>query len=166
MTSLQKDAVIDNWGTLISKQAGRADDAYDIIAKHIKGVLQSANPGPWSRISIERKEVAGARGIAGMIAGKRDRLIVKWDEYKIYVCARQYGTDLDVSWNLTFEPGFLKKFTGVDFSSLNAFQVEDLRAFVTLVHRGVTTAVDVIMQEAGLDPEKVNKTSKGFLGVS
>lgn len=166
MASLQQDAVIDSWGTLIQKQAGRSNGVYKMISEHINSVVKGAGKGPWESISIEHKAVSGMGGVAGMLGEKRERLIIKWQDYKIYVCSRPYGTDLDVSWNLTFEPGFMKKMTGIDLSSLNAFQVEDVRAFTTLVHRAVTNSVDTVMQEAGLDPEKINKTSKGFLGVS
>lgn len=166
MASLQKDAVVDSWGTLISKQAKRSSDVYKMINEHINSVINGAGKGPWNSITVEQKAVSGMGGIGGIISEKRDRLIVKWQDYKIYVCSRAYGTDLDVSWSLTFEPGFMKKMTGIDMASYNAFQVEDLRAFATLVHRATTKSVDIVMQEAGLDSEKVNKTSKGFLGVS
>ena len=166
MTSLQQDAVIDSWGTLIPKQARRSDGVYKMITEHVNSVIKGAGKGPWESITIEYKTVSGMGGLAGVLGEKRDRLIIKWQDYKIYICSRAYGTDLDVSWNLTFEPGFMKKMTGVDLSSLNAFQVEDVRAFTTLAHRAVTKSVDSVMQEAGLDPEKINKTSKGFLGVS
>lgn len=166
MASINQDAVADSWGTLISKQAGRAEDVYKKVEQHIVAVISGGEKGPWNSITIERKTVSGIGGLVGMLGEKRDRLVIKWKDYKLYVCSRPYGTDLDVSWNLTFEPGLMKRLTGVDLASLNAFQVEDLRAFTTLVHRGVTTAVDVVMQEAGLDPTKISKTSKGFLGVS
>lgn len=166
MSKLEKDAVLETWGTLVPNQAGRYEDAYKMAVQHIQAVISGGRSGPWKTITVERKEVAGMGGLAGALSAKRDRLIARWENYKIYVCFRPYGTDLDASWNLTFEPGLLTKLSGIDLSSLNAFQVEDLRAFTTLVHRGVTTAVDTVMQEAGLDSSKVNKTSKGFLGVS
>jgi hypothetical protein len=164
--ALSQDAVVDSWGTLVSKQASRYTDVYGMISEHIDAVVKVKGSGPWASISKEQASVAGQRGLGSLLGEKRDRLIVRWGDYKIYVCSRPYGTDLDVSWNLTFEPGILKRMTTIDYSSLNAFQVEDLRAFTTLVHRAVTQSVDTIMQEAGLDTEKVNKTSKGFLGVS
>ena len=164
--ALSQDAVVDSWGTLISKQAGRHKDVYKMISNHIDSVVKIRGNGPWTSITREQTNVAGKRGLGGLLGEKRERLIVKWGVYKIYVCSRPYGTDLDVSWNLTFEPGFLKKLTTINYSSLSAFQVEDLRAFTTLVHRAVTQSVDDVMHEAGLDPDKVDKTSKGFLGVS
>jgi hypothetical protein len=166
MASLQKDSVVETWGHLIPKQAGRSKDVYKMIREHIKSVIGKAGRGPWNSIDVEFKSVSGMGGLAGFMGEKRDRLIVSWQDYKIYVCSRPYGTDLDISWSMTFEPGFMKKVTGVDLASYNAFQVEDLRAFAALVHQAVTKAMDTVMQEAGLDPEKVNKTSKGFLGIS
>ena len=164
--ALNQDAVVDSWGTLVSKQAERHKDVYGMIGKHIDSVVRIKGQGPWTSISKQQATVAGKRGLGGLLGEKRDRLIVRWGDYKIYVCSRPYGTDLDVSWNLTFEPGILKRMTTINYASLNAFQVEDLRAFATLVHRAVTQSVDDVMQEAGLDPDKVNRTSKGFLGVS
>lgn len=166
MASLQKDAVVDTWGAVIPKQSEKAERIYHLVNGAVTELIKTTGEGPWRNITVERKDISGVGGVVGMFAEKRNRMIVKWHDYKIYVCARPYGSNLDVSWNLTFEPGLFKTLTQIDLSSLNAFQLEDLRAFVTVIHRTVTEAVDLIMQEAGLDSAKLNKTSKGFLGVS
>ena len=142
MTALQADAVVDTWGTLIPSQASCAEEVYNIALGHIQSVIK-VGQGPWSSIEIRKAEVSGGRGLIGVFSGKRERLVAKWDNYKIYICSRPYGTDLDVNWSLTFEPGYLQKLvvesTGIVLSSLSAFQLEDMRAFVSVIHHGVIT---------------------------
>lgn len=169
MAKLPVDAVVETWGVLIPGQAAKAKEIYPLVQKTIAQVTSGAGQGPWDQIKTQVQDVAGSGGLLGMLSAKRNRLVIEWSPYKIYVGSRAYGHDLDVNWNLTFEQGFFSKFlqdsTGLSLSSLNAFQVEDLRAFASLVHRGVTTAVDTIMQQAGLDTSKINKSTKGFLGI-
>jgi hypothetical protein len=49
---------------------------------------------------------------AGLFSEKRDFLILTHGglkEYAMFVGARDYGRDLDVSWFMTVNPGFLKR---------------------------------------------------------
>ena len=104
----------------------------------------------------------------------------QFKDYNMYVSARDYGVHLDVCRFTTVEPGFLKKglseaissrLTGEKEGTLlsapkNILVHQDLRAWVTVVHHAVVDAVESLMQELGQDPSKIDRRSRGFLGIS
>jgi hypothetical protein len=57
-----------------------------------------------------------------------------------------------------------RKIIGLD--DLDLFNRQDLTAYVTCVHKCVQDAVDKLMLEMGQDPSKVDRRSRGFLGIS
>jgi hypothetical protein len=92
-------------------------------------------------------------------------------DYHLYIGARDFGTNLDVSWYLTIQPGGLKRMmskymTGnpqalsmqVDF-----FSQQDLNACVGFAHYCVTATVKQLLKELEQDPTGLNTKSKGFL---
>jgi hypothetical protein len=98
-------------------------------------------------------------------------------DYKIYVCARDYGKYLDVQWYLTCEPGFFSKVFKMGAAvytaglstlilSFDLFDQQDLIAFATTVHHSLLKAVEKLMLSLNQDPSKMNRKSRGFLGVS
>jgi|Deesub1362B_J571_1020462.scaffolds.fasta_scaffold00067_46 hypothetical protein len=108
---------------------------------------------------------------------KREYLMVTnatLKDYRMYIGARDYGNHLDVSWYLTCEPGFFKKAlsaltTGSDkvlSFALDLFDQQDLQAYVTVVHHCLLEAVSEIMLDLNQDPSKIERKSRGFLGVS
>jgi hypothetical protein len=105
-------------------------------------------------------------------------------DFRMYIGARDYGNSLGVSWYLTCEPGFLKRLfsTALFYGktkdiqrvspdralsfTLDIFSQQDLIAYVTCVHHSLLKAIEKIMRELGQDPSKIDRKSKGFLGVS
>jgi len=95
-------------------------------------------------------------------------------DFRMYVGARDYGNDLNISWYLTCEPGPLKKLFSDLIEknpmalslSLNVFNYEELNAYTTKVHHCVLKAVESLMMNLGQDFSKIERKSKGFLGVS
>ncbi|MEM2613932.1 MAG: hypothetical protein QXO15_06875, partial [Nitrososphaerota archaeon] len=98
-------------------------------------------------------------------------------DYKIYVCARDYGKYLDVQWYLTCEPGFfnsLKKVVAAAYTagmsslllSFDIFDQQDLIAFATSIHHSLLKAVEKLMLSLDQDPSKIERKSRGFLGIS
>lgn len=94
----------------------------------------------------------------------------------MYVGARDYGRHLDVSWFLTVEPGFFKKaFSDILTKGANPmalsmmldlFDQQDLRAYVTAVHRCcIRQAVEELVATLGQDSSRFDWKSKGFLEV-
>jgi hypothetical protein len=95
-------------------------------------------------------------------------------DFRMYIGARDYGRDLNVSWYLTCEPGPLKQFfsellTKSSFAlsfSMDIIRFEELTAYVTKVHHSVLKAVASLMQRLGQDASRIERKSRGFLGVS
>ncbi|RLG57283.1 MAG: hypothetical protein DRN95_05720, partial [Candidatus Hydrothermarchaeota archaeon] len=88
-----------------------------------------------------------------------------------YINVRDYGNNLDVSWYLTYKLGFLQSLlysmTQSKFEpALNLFEEQDLRSYVTLVHHSILKALEKLMLSLNQDFSKVDRRSKGFLGVS
>jgi hypothetical protein len=49
---------------------------------------------------------------------------------------------------------------------MDVVQLEELTAYVTKVHHSVLKAVASLMQKLGQDTSKIERKSRGFLGVS
>ena len=112
----------------------------------------------------------------GFFGKRRDYLMVTHEglkDYRMYVGAREYGKHLDISWFLTVEPGFFKSFyvamakdmPGVPMLfQLDLFDQQDLRAYVTAVHRlAVKRAVESIAEQLGQDTSKFDSEEQGVL---
>jgi len=50
--------------------------------------------------------------------------------------------------------------------NLDFFDEQDLRAYVTNAHKCLQKAVDKLMLEFNQDPSKIDRKSRGFLGIS
>jgi len=170
---LRKDQVIDTWSSLIEKGQGSAT----AVAKDVEAyIVESKAPG----IKIENKEIAPGI-ITGLMGNKRDFLVVrdesnyKLEPYQLYLNARDYGDNLDVSWYLTFKPSMLQSLISIipfvsvvqfTVNDLNIFDQQDLRAYGTNAHHCVLKAVDKLVLNLGQDPNKLQRMSRGFLGIS
>lgn len=164
-----KAKILDSWSVLIENARGKGEEAYDSTMKFIQ---DSEAPD----IGLEKVTVVG-RSIGFFERAQGDYLMVTnegLEDFRMYVGARDYGNNLYVSWYLTCEPGFFKSFfsalieknpTAFSFS-LDVFQLEDLTAYVTCIHHCLLKAVDKILNGLGQDPSKVERKSRGFLGVS
>lgn len=93
--------------------------------------------------------------------------------YKTFICARDYGNNLDVSWYLTYKLSLLEAILraiipsrGIYVPKLDLFDEQDLRAYVTNAHRSLLKAVENLMLSLKQDPSQIGRKSKGFLGVS
>ena len=147
-----------------------------------------------SAIDLKKRLEFKGKGLKGFVKGvtgieaiedaaeafakkKREYLMVTnatLKDYKMYIGARDYGNNLDISWYLTCEPNFFKKAlssltTGSDKAlsfALDIFDQQDLQAYVTVVHHCLLDAVSEIMLGLDQDPSKIDRKSRGFLGVS
>jgi|Deesub1362A_J573_1020465.scaffolds.fasta_scaffold00214_50 hypothetical protein len=166
---LTREEIIDRWGVLIEGGKGKADDIFSDTEGFIR---KSEAP----KIAVERKEIAPT--IAKDILGVRRSFLVvtnfenpKLLNYKTFICARDYGNNLDVSWYLTYKMGFLEVLLnlfsrGKYFPKLDLFDEQDLRAYVTNAHHSLLKAVEKLMLSLKQDPSTIDRKSKGFLGVS
>jgi len=166
---LSREEIIDRWSVLIENGNGRAEKIFGDTEDFIK---KSEAP----KLSVERKEIAPT--ITKDILGVRRNFLVvtnfenpKLLNYKTFICARDYGNNLDVSWYLTYKMGIFEALLSLIFRGrvvprLDLFDEQDLRAYVTNVHHSLLKAVDKLMLELKQDPSQIDRKSKGFLGVS
>ena len=167
---IRKEEVLDSWSILIENGKGKADEIFKETEKFL---LESKAPN----IEIERKEMAP--GIIKRLLGeKRNFLVVKNKglfRYQILIGARDYGNNLDISWYLTYKLSFLEILLSLfrfgraairSSADLDLFEQQDLIAFATNCHHSLLKAVEKLMLSLNQDPSKIDRKSKGFLGVS
>lgn len=170
---LRKDQVEDSWSMLIGKAHGKAEEVFQDVDTNIK-----ENNVP--SITMERKPVSPGI-ISGYIGNARDFLIVtdnqsmRLSPYKIFINVRDYGDNLDVSWYMTFKPSIWQAVLSLipfintvqkTLAECDVFDQQDLRAYATVVHHSVIKSVEKLMQELNQDPSKMERKSRGFLGIS
>ena len=160
--ALKNEAVLEQWGELISQGAGKGKWILDTV----ESMIDEANmPG------VVTKQQAVS---SGMFSAKRDFLVVAHTnlrDYRMYIGARDYGVHLDVAWYLTAEPRFFKRAVSkyalgnpqALSQQIDFFSQQDLRAFVGVAHQYVKDTVETVMNELGQDPTGINTKSKGFL---
>ena len=168
--TLNDEKILDQWGVVIECAAGK-DDA---VLGTITGSLKASDlPGvEWQKVDAQTSM------FKGLFGNKRSYLMITSEavkDYRMYVGARNYGKHLDISWFLTVEPGFFKSAFSAMLASgnyqalsfnLDVFKNQDLRAYVTSVHRFcVRKAVEQVAAELNQDTSKFNWQSKGFLQV-
>ena len=165
--TLKEETIHDQWSMVVDGAGQHAGAVMDDIQRRLD---ESQIPG---NCNWAFKEVK-SRGWFSQV--RREFLIVRleqFNDYRIYVAAREYGIHLDVCWFLTVEPGHFKRFiakklTG-DTEALsepkNILIEQDLRAWTTVVHHAVRGSVESIMEKLGQDKNKIHRESKGFLEV-
>jgi hypothetical protein len=168
---LRDEKILESWSVLIENAQGKGEDVYAQTSNFIQ---VSQAPG----VTFEMVMVRTGEKISffGRLV-ERDYMMVVNEmlkDYRMYVGARDYGNNLNVSWYLTCEPGVLKALAsgfitkdprGLSFA-LGLFQQEELVAYTTAVHHCLLKSVETIMQGLNQDPSKIDRKSKGFLGIS
>ncbi|MFZ3168280.1 MAG: hypothetical protein WA130_11745 [Candidatus Methanoperedens sp.] len=169
---LRKEQVLDSWSILIENGQGRFNEVFQDTENFI---TESKAPDT----ETKRKELAP--GVIGSMFGARRSFLVIKDQrspslrpYQIFVNARDYGNNLDVSWYLTYRPSILEALlsvfrsrgSSIALTELDLFELEDLTAFTTNCHHSTLKAVGKLMLALNQDPSKIDRKSKGFLGIS
>ena len=165
--TLKEENILDQWSTVLEQANGKGQ----VVINQIQSYLEA------SRIPGEcRWKMEEIQSSAWLSRVKRESLIVTIDQfkdYRQYITVRDYGTHLDVSRFMTVEPGFFKKTISNQLSGSvealsapkNILVEQDLRAWMTIVHRAVVHAVEIVMAELGQDTSNVKRESKGYLSV-
>jgi len=168
----RKAEILDNWSALIRGAQGQRDQVISTTKE-----LINISKAPL----LEMKEEKVGPGLALTTLGETreflivaDRRNLKLGCFKAYVNANDYGDGLFVSWYLTYMPDVWQtiaslipgagKIIGLD--DLNLFNKQDLTAYVTCVHQCMIEAVEKMMSGKGLDTSKIDRRTKGFLGIS
>ena len=170
---LRKDQVWDTWATLIENAKGYAENIFQDTESFI-----AHSQAPF--LKIERREMAPGM-IKGMMGNNRHFLVVTDQEnsrlkpFQIFINSRDYGICLDVSWHLTFRPNLFQAFCSLipfvnivpkTISDLDLFDEQDLRVYTTNIHHCLLQSVTILMLGFNQDPSKLDRRSKGFLGIS
>src|SRR5687768_7968821 len=100
--TLKKQRIIDSYAVLIENGTGGGQKFFNGVQKY----LQSASMPDvsYEMVKVVTSKLFGGRG--------RDYLLVTHKylrEYRMYICARDYGNFLDVTWAQTLEPGLLDR---------------------------------------------------------
>jgi len=167
-----KQHVTGDWAHLIEGAKGKAEEIFKDTEHFIKksGV---------SSITMKRQELIPGF-IRGALGRKREFLVVKdghfrLKPYRFLLNARDYGENLDVTWYLTYRLSIFRALlTIIPFvnfiprktQDLDLFDLQDLKAFNTVCHYSVLQAVEKLMLSLNQDPSKIDRRSRGFLGIS
>lgn len=166
---ISEEKVLDSWGLLIENGKGKAIEFY----RSFLDFLKESNV-PEVEVQIAKIVPSWLKGLFGK---EREYLMVtseRLKDYKILISARDYGNYLDIQWYLTCDPGFFKKvFTAYAhlatlgaLLSFDLFDQQDLISYASAVHHSVLKSVEKLMLNLNQDPSKINRKSRGFLGVS
>lgn len=169
---LAQEEVVDDWSILVEKGKWKAEEVFKDIETYIS---ESKVPALEFK---RRKMVPGV--VRGVLGTKREFLVVTYKSfrlkpYQVFINARDFGENLDVSWYLTYRlpiwralfkfiPGISEASTIVEL--LDLFDRQDLTAYATICHYSTISAVEKQMKALNQDTSKINRKSKGFLGIS
>jgi hypothetical protein len=165
MATLSAERVIDSWFALVKNGAGKDQWLIDTTEQALKN---SAVPN----LACQKEVVS-----TGMFGEKRNFLMVvhrALREYAMFIGARNFGPDLDVSWYMTINPGFFKRALSKQMASgnpmalsmsLDVFSQQDLSAYKQFVHNCVQEILQDLMKELQQDYSRTDRRSKGFLSV-
>lgn len=153
--------VISRWGVLVVGQAGKEERFFLLVQQ----VMQERGwPFPVNLVDVGE----------GWFGKKKQYLETKGPDGKLvaYAGAETIGTDIFLSWSLTLdEPGLFKKaiaagggFSSEVFQAVNFNQANRARAFASSLNHIVQQAVDIILDEVGVDKSKINREAQGLLG--
>lgn len=169
--TLQDEKIIDRWSIIIGNGQDKAEQVYQDTEQLIK---ESKAPG----ISIERVKVRPS-WLKGLLGNERSYMMVTNQalrDYRMFIGARDFGDNLDVQWYITCEPRFFKKRLSNILTSgasdkalslsLDLFKQQDLNAYATVVHHCLIEALEKVMSGLGQDTSKIDRKSRGFLGIS
>lgn len=190
LRTVGNEQVLEQWDVLIGNGQEMAEEVLEATVAH---VTESEAPN----IHMERREIAPGL-LRGVLGGRRPFLVVQHEghtnlgPYRMYINARPYGNNLQVSWYLVEQPGFWKRLLNLllmipvlnlfflpfqlvsnsrrngqsGLMELDIFDLQDLTAYVTNAHHCLIAAVKRVMSDLGQDPSRIERKSRGFLGVS
>ena len=158
---LTREQIVDRWDCLIPGAQDRGDEVLDAVTGHI------------DRQALPFVEHAERDLAASLFRGGTRTFLVIWHNgngrlgpYRMHVNVRDYGTNLQTSWFLTYHRSFFERLKPNPLVALNLFDEQDLRAYVTAVHHGFLDAVVDLMLALGQDASKLDRKTNGFLGIS
>lgn len=186
---LDQRGIIERWETLITTAHGQGE----AILSDIRRLLDDAEvPGV---IVERRRIAAGVvQGLCGgkrpfLIIRHTANPHLK--AFKMLINVKEYGTNLHISWFLIHQPsgwtkcmnfilaipiislivfpfyliGRLIQSREAGILDLNAFDEQDLRAYVTFAHHCLIEAIEMATREEEREAPSLRRHSTGFLGI-
>lgn len=99
MFKIREEEIVEQWGILLAGGEGKAEEIFENTVKNLE---ESGAPD----LEISKKEVTPSF-IKGLMGKKKTFLTVSntyLKDYRMYIGARKYGRQLNVSWYLTLQP--------------------------------------------------------------
>jgi hypothetical protein len=158
---LKRDQIVDRWDLLIDGAAGRREEV-------MQGTIARIERQHLPQIQHEYRELAASL----LRSATRPFVVVthlgngRIAPYRMHVSVRDYGTNLQTSWYLSYHRSFFEKLVPNPLMKLDLFDEQDLRAYATTVHHAFLDAVTELLVSLGKDTASLERTSKGFLGIS
>lgn len=184
--------ITDSWSALIGGAQGRADEllanAEKLITEtkvpDVNIVRKNVAPGVFRAMLGTRRDF--------LVISHRGNSRLK--PFQMFLGARDYGLNLDVYWYVMHRPTILQQIFAVllwipfvnllflpillmrkmgghgvtdrGTLGLDLFDESDLRAYVTNAHHCMLDALDKVLLSMNIDPSKIERKSRGFLGIS
>ncbi|HEV2055946.1 MAG TPA: hypothetical protein VGV06_12345 [Methylomirabilota bacterium] len=171
MVTLKSGRIVDEWSTLIEQSQGEAE----ALLQAIDGRLRKHKaPGlTW------RRENIAPGWLKGFFGKRRDFLLLSHKRFKDYlmaISARDYGSNLQVSWYLTGtkRSDLVRMLARIPWAgapagmyllakALDVFDQQDLSGWVTVGHSSVLRSVEEVMQQRNLDLTRLERRSRSGL---
>ena len=159
MAKVLESNVISRWGVLAEGQAGQENRFFELVKQRLS---ERGWPYPLRSVSVG----------GGFFSSGRPYLQTKAGKLTAYIGVEDIGQDAYFSWSLVLaEPGIFKKavaaagsFSAAVFQQMSFNEANSARAFASSLNTCVQEAVDIIMDEAGLDKSTISREASGILG--
>ena len=173
MITLTRQKVQEEWGTILEACQGEGEG----LLQAVEARLTQLHPpdATW------RRESMAPNAVMGLAGKRRDGLVVangRFRDHRLCVFARDYGATLDVCWYLSGTTrgwilGLLARIPILNrflnlvgiLRNLDVFDLQDLRAWTTVVHEAVRHAVEEVKTKRHLEVATDWK-SRGMFGIS
>jgi len=187
---VRKQQIVEEWSVLIGDGQQHAAE----IVEQTQGLIVSSK-APNITMEEKEVAPGFIRGILGqrrpfLVISNSTNANLK--SYEMYLSARDYGNSLQVCWYVIHWPSraevLLRLLLLVPFTNLlvlpiyvlmrlpraqeaglldlDFFDLQDLKAYVTNAHHCALDAVDKLLLDLSQDPSKIERKSRGFLGIS
>ncbi len=156
--NVKESNVVSRWGVLLEGHAGKESRFFQLVQDSLK---RRGWPYP-----VQQVDVGG-----GFFGVGKPYLETKSGKMEAYVGAESIGRDSYLGWSLMIsDPGMFSKavaaagnFSSAIFQQMSFNEANSARAFATSLNYAVQEAVDVLLDEAGLDKSKIDRKVSGLL---
>lgn len=192
MAVLRREEIFDEWSVLIGGANGKAEEVFT-TARNLITATKVPNVGV-ERKEMSPGVIRGMFGTKRSFLVVTETGNRRLKPYQMYINVRDYGTNLAVDWYLMYRSGWvvqvLAAISAIPFLGLlvlpftaiaamgqrarerrgsldlDLFDQQDLRAYITNTHHCLLGAVESLMTSLNQDTSRLDRKSRGFLGIS